>query len=60
MSRTQNHRKLFDDLVKVHQKKVSIPTLHVFGDTDRSVYENSDKNVFLWWLLRYDSFYGGF
>jgi len=45
VSRTQNHRKVFEDMVKVHQKKVSIPTLHVFGDTDRVIEKDMSEEL---------------
>ena len=35
VSRTQDHKKTFNAMIDDHQTKVSIPTLHVFGDTDR-------------------------
>ena len=35
ISRTQSHKKTFNAMIEEHQTKVSIPTLHVFGDTDR-------------------------
>ena len=46
MSRTQGHKKTFNAMIEEHQTKVSIPTLHVFGDTDRYSIFISDSLIF--------------
>ena len=35
VSRTLNHKGLFEKMLKDDHMKVTIPTLHVLGDTDR-------------------------
>ena len=35
VSRTQNHKEVFESLMKENMTGVTIPTLHVFGDTDK-------------------------
>lgn len=36
VSRTLSHREQFQSLLETDHK-ISLPTLHVFGDTDRSI-----------------------
>ena len=35
VSRTQNHKEVFESLMRENKTGVTIPTLHVFGDTDK-------------------------
>ena len=35
VSRTQNPKEVFESLLKENTTGVTIPTLHVFGDTDK-------------------------
>merc|ERR1719450_105077 len=45
VSRTQDHKKTFNAMIDDHQTKVSIPTLHVFGDTDRVIEREMSEEL---------------
>ena len=35
VSRTKNHKELFENMLNDKKTAITIPTFHVFGDTDR-------------------------
>jgi len=45
VSRTQNHKEVFESLMRENKTGVTIPTLHVFGDTDKVIEREMSENL---------------